>query len=369
MQTRERLVWLFLLVSSAALLSADTFDDSRNRFRYIAFVGIALTCWTQAKLSILAWKVRSSDTILIALAGLAYIALMMNDYMVTNDKQSLGQYYLRQYAALSLFIAIGTMLTRRYIGALETTQRFTESLQSQVQQQHDLLARNFDQMRGVERKQTQTQERERLMRDLHDGLGLHLLAALVQAKSPGTDAAMLANTLQDCLDDLRVAVDSLDGDERDPAAVLGTLRFRMAPRLEAAGIELGWEVDDEIPELAWLDPPKVLQLLRIVQEALTNAMRHSRASKVTIALRKRCEAQSIDMLEVSVTDNGGGFAVRHGGGRGLRNMDVRAASLGGTLTIEHLAHGSRVLLALPVQDTRVKNNSTITNEDGGYRPI
>jgi signal transduction histidine kinase len=345
----QRIVWAFMVVACYTLLSAETFEITRARFKYVAFFGIALTCFTQAKLSLLAWRLRSTDSILIALAGLIYIALMMNDYSVTNDKFSLGQYYLRQYAALPLFIAVGAMLTRRYLAALEAQQTLSDSLQSQVQQQHDLLARNFERMRGVERQSAQTQERERLMRDLHDGLGLHLLSALVQAKSPDADPVLLANTLQDCLDDLRVAVDSLDGDERDPAAVLGTLRFRMAPRLEAAGLHLAWELDDDVPELTWLDPPKVLQLLRIVQEALTNAMRHSGAGKVTIALRTRTSVQGQAVLEVSVSDDGRGFTPKPGGGHGLRNMHIRAISLGGSLTIESLAQGTRVCLSLPVQ--------------------
>ena len=103
------------------------------------------------------------------------------------------------------------MLTRRYIAALEQTRQLSDSLQTRVQVQHDLLARNFERLRQVEREQTQALERERLMRDLHDGLGLHLLSAMVQARTPGADMALLSSTLQDCLDDLRVAVDSQIG--------------------------------------------------------------------------------------------------------------------------------------------------------------
>jgi signal transduction histidine kinase len=182
------------------------------------------------------------------------------------------------------------------------------------------------------------------MRDLHDGLGLHLLSALQQARSASADPQLLTSTLQDCLDDLRVAVDSLAGDERDPAAVLGNLRYRMAPRLAAAGIRLDWEVEGEVPELPWLDAPAVLQLLRIVQEALSNAVRHSGARVVTISLRARAAT-----LEVCVQDDGRHAGItERAGGRGLPSMKARAASLGASFELSGGPAGTRLVLGLPL---------------------
>ena len=364
---RTAVIGLFMVGATLALLLPDSFETTRSNFRGVGLAGIVLTCWTQARLSSLAWRVRTAETSLIALAGAVYIALMLNDYQVTNDKHSLGQYYLRQYAALPLFLAVGGMLTRRYLTALEQTRRMSASLATQVEAQRDQLTRSFEQLRDAERSQAQAHERERLMRDLHDGLGLHLLSALMQARAPAVDGRLLASTLQDCLDDLRVAVDSLAGDERDPVTVLGSLRFRMAPRLEAAGVRLDWAVDDDVPELDWLDAEKALHLLRIVQEALTNAMRHSGASVVTLSVRNVQQAGSTDApeaariaaapgIEVCIADNGRGFGDApekdSAGpllqGRGQRNMRARAVKLGAQLQVSSDASGSRVRLWLPV---------------------
>jgi signal transduction histidine kinase len=158
----------------------------------------------------------------------------------------------------------------------------------------------------------------------------------------------LQTQVQDCLDDLRAAVDSLAGDERDPVVVLGTLRFHMAPRMEAAGLQLGWEIDEHIPELTWLDPHKVLHLLCIVQEALTNAMRHSRASVVTMSVRNVAMGQGQDCVELAVSDNGVVLQTGSGGGHGLDNMHVRAKRLGGWLRIDSGPSGCKVVLTLPV---------------------
>ncbi|RYX94680.1 MAG: hypothetical protein EOO28_13765 [Comamonadaceae bacterium] len=345
------LVWCFMVVASLALLLPDTFQQTRANFRWVGFFGVALTCWTQLKLTSLAWHSRTTETALIAAAGMIYIALMLHDYQVTNDKRMLGQYYLRQYAALPLFIAVGSMLTRRYLTALERAHHMAASLAAEVKVQHDRLALNFQQLREAENRQVQAHERERLMRDLHDGLGLHLLSALMQARSATPDPAVMTDILQDCLDDLRVAVDSLAGDERDPATILGSLRFRMAPRIEAAGLQLEWDVDGEIPELDWLDPEKSLQLLRIVQEALTNAIRHSGATAIRIALRQTAGTDGAAVVEVSVRDNGQGFdaAAQGSFGRGVMNMRARAQRMGAELRIESATgSGTRVVLALPV---------------------
>ncbi|MES2532273.1 MAG: ATP-binding protein [Pseudomonadota bacterium] len=355
-------VWVFMVCATLALTLPDSFQTSRSNFRWVGLAGITLTCWTQARLSALAWRLRTAETTLIALAGVVYIGLMLNDYRVTNDKFALGQYYMRQYAALPLFLAIGGMLTRRYLAALQNTRQMSESLATQVRTQHELLTRSFDQLRNAERDQAQAQERERLMRDLHDGLGLHLTSALMQARAASVDGRLLAHTLQDCLDDLRVAVDSLAGDERDPVTVLGSLRFRMAPRLEASGVRLDWAVDDDVPELAWLDAERALHLLRIVQEALTNTMRHSGATVVAMSVRN-VHHDGIAMVEVRIADNGHGFEIdaearavdaradahaHRTAGRGQRNMMSRAVKLGALLDVSSDGRGSVVRLSMPV---------------------
>jgi len=182
----------------------------------------------------------------------------------------------------------------------------------------------------AERSRVLSDERERLVSDLHDGLGLHLLTALKMARNPGTGREALAEVLADCLDDLRLAIDSMSNiDERDPVLLLASLRFRLAPRLKAAGVQLDWQVVGEVQPQPWLDAPKALHLLRVVQEALTNAARHAGATRVLL----KVEACG-DGVAVSVSDDGRGIdVVADLAGHGLPSMRRRAAPLGGTLSI------------------------------------
>lgn len=368
-----RAVLAYTVAGAGVLLLAPAVPDVAVAIALLSVWGVGLTLWTQFSLTQAAWRVRKPEPVAIALAGLLYLVLMAHDATIITDRSRQSLVFLRPYAVLPLFLAVGWLLTRRYLDALHEAQRLSGQLAQEVARQRQLLMHNFEQLRQAElqqeREQAQQQERTRLTRELHDGLGLHLLSALQQARQPQADTQMLAATLQDCLDDLRVAVDSLAEDERDPVAVLGSLRYRMAPRLAAAGIELRWEVDDDVPELPWLDPPRVLHLLRIVQEALSNAVRHSGADAVTLSVRRQAQC-----VEVQVRDNGCGIGEQRRPGRGLSNLRSRARALGATLVLRPAqttpvaegrpGPGTLVSLSLPMTLAQAEGRSRLAASAG-----
>ena len=87
--------------------------------------------------------------------------------------------------------------------------------------------------------------------------------------------------LRECLDDLRLMVDSLTPVEQYLLAVLGNLRYRLEGRLKYQGIRLDWRVT-ELPPLASLTPQTVLHILRILQEAFTNILKHAQADTILV---------------------------------------------------------------------------------------
>lgn len=342
----QRAIPLSYVVGSIALLAlpADT-GELRGLFRPLGAGGLLLTLWSQWHLLNTAVRVRSLAVGSVAAAGLVYLALIVSDLQVANDHETVGKLFLRQYAAVPLFLSITLVWTRRYWQALQDAERLSRDLQSKVDAQRALLQKNFEQLMASERAQVLSQERERLVSDLHDGLGLHLLTALRMARSDGPQREVLADTIQDCLDDLRVAIDSMSNlDDRDPVLILGSLRFRLAPRLQAAGVELEWLVAGEVMPQAWLDAPNALHLLRIVQEALTNAVRHGRASRVLLKVEPLGQG-----LLVAVLDNGVGMGPgAASGGHGLVSMRRRAQVLGASLSVEaNPSGGTAVILRKP----------------------
>jgi signal transduction histidine kinase len=121
-------------------------------------------------------------------------------------------------------------------------------------------------------------------------------------------------------------------------------RYRLEPRLEAAGLQLQWDVH-EVPKLTWLNPTAALQMLRIVQEVLANVLKHARARTIRVATQA-----DADQAIVLIADDGVGFDVDQvrTAGRGLENMKRRAAEIGGRIEINS-GRGATVLrIVLPV---------------------
>ena len=141
-----------------------------------------------------------------------------------------------------------------------------------------------------------------------------------------------AQILRESIDDMRLAIDALAAEDADLAAALGNLRFRMEPRLRAAGIELTWDAR-KLPEEIGLHPDVVLPILRIVQEALTNALKHSRARAVRVTLAAEGPPEN-QFLDIRISDNGRGISEERVGGRGLLNMRNRAQKIGAQLKLE-----------------------------------
>jgi signal transduction histidine kinase len=178
-------------------------------------------------------------------------------------------------------------------------------------------------------------ERARLLHDMHDGMGSHLITALRLAKSERADPVVVAQTIEDALQDLRLIIDSLDVDKQGLVQLLGNLRYRLEPRLAALGIRLEWDVHP-LDELERLSPQVALGVLRIMQEALNNAVKHAQPRVITISVERRNGAAVI-----GVADDGVGFNTEQPErtGRGLASMRRRAVQLGGTLQIERRDSG------------------------------
>ncbi len=328
---REQSLPLAYVAACALMLTLPTDTAGLRRlFLALAIGALLLTAWSLWHLTRTAWRTGSRAAWAVALAGAVYLLLMLHDYGVAADRSNLGQLFLRQYAAAPLFMAFTLVWTQRYRQAFEQVERLSQGLQQQVDAQRAEIESKIGQLVDAERGRVLAHERERLVSDLHDGLGLHLLTALKMARDPASGREALAEVLADCLDDLRLAIDSMSNiDERDPVLLLASLRFRLAPRLQAAGVQLDWQVLGDVSPQPWLDAPKALHLLRVVQEALANAVRHAGATRVLLKVEARGAG-----VAVSVGDDGRGFDATAGApGHGLASMRRRAALLGATLEV------------------------------------
>lgn len=197
--------------------------------------------------------------------------------------------------------------------------------------------------RTLERQRSVAAERTRIMTDMHDGVGGQLISTLSLVESGDATLPQIAAALRDCIDDLRLAIDSLEPTESDLLPVLGNLRCRIEGRLKNQGIQLDWEVQD-VPELPHLTPQNVLQVLRILQEAFTNVIKHAHASSVSISTGVEPAGRQV---YIRIRDNGTGF-IGNPCGRGLANMRRRAKTIGGEIKIDALPTGTTLNLLIPI---------------------
>ena len=160
----------------------------------------------------------------------------------------------------------------------------------------------------------------------------------------------VAEAARRALDDMRIVIDSLDPRTTDLTTSLGKLRARLESSLKRNNIVLRWQIED-VPGLDDFPPEQTLHLLRVIQEAATNAMRHANAREVSIEIH--ATGAHAELLFVGIRDDGCGF--RTGAahqGRGIRNIESRADELGAELRFESDDSGTRIELRVPLPRQR-----------------
>jgi signal transduction histidine kinase len=291
------------------------------------------------------WQSQSRDGIM--LSGWALLGMVFGsyDWLLQNNYVDIEGAYLGSYSNIIAFLIFTYIMFRRYVTAIDDVERVNASLEVRLQAREIELTESHRLLREIEQREALNQERQRLMQDMHDGLGSSLVSALRVIERGKLNEADVAQVLKGCIDDLKLAIDSLEPVEADLLMLLGTLRFRLGPRLENSGIELCWAVE-HVPPLDWLDPASALHILRIVQEAFTNIVKHTCATQISVATHVTEEA-----VAVTITDNGRGFDVAEAlkqRGRGLNNQRQRAAAIGAEIIFESSTSGTCLTLLLPL---------------------
>lgn len=300
-----------------------------------------------------AWQQRSLGTVLIALAVALAAAAGVHDYLVAwsspllyvlSDNWPGHRVFLLHHAANALLVVMGTLLTARFIRTLHEVEDANRTLEARVAERERQVAASYAQIAELQREQAMLDERQRIMQDLHDGLGSQLFTSLMRAERGALEPDATVGALRGAIDEMRVAIEALAGDDGDFRTAFGNFRFRWDQRLRDAGLASQWALD--LPDAPLpVTPHDTLQVLRVLQEALTNTLKHARASQVRVTLRRESAA-----LVLSVEDDGAGGVTAGEGGRGLSNMRTRAARLGAELQVNLASPGhpgTRVLLRLP----------------------
>lgn len=258
-------------------------------------------------------------------------------------------YHTFPYASFVMFLAFIFTSQRQHIRALIDVENSNNTLASTLAQRELELRHQHSKLLEIEKSQTLLLERQRLVRDMHDGIGSSLMTSLAIVKHGQTSPEKIAEALRDCLDDLKNVIESLEPIEHDIATLLGMLRQRLGGRLQDAGLNITWEIED-LPPLTWLEPPQVLQISRIVQEIISNILKHAQANNIHFKATTIKVLGSIDSVKISISDDGIGFDGKlKDSGRGLKNLQSRANEIGAKITTHTaIGQGTTVEIRLPI---------------------
>lgn len=251
-------------------------------------------------------------------------------------------FLVTSYARTLILVAVLALLMGRLVRSLNGLDRANEIQRRKLTEQGAELSRLHQREQARMINQTREEERQRLMRDLHDGLSGHLVSIIALAEKDNADQQAIEGSAREALEDLRLVINSLDVEDGDLRLALAGFRERLEPRLRRLGVALDWSMED-LPEVSGVTPAGALTILRILQEAVTNALKHGPARRIHI----RGSADGEDQAVVAVVNdlNGGAGS---GSGRGMDNMRRRALDVGGSIQFDR-AHDHAVLsLHLPV---------------------
>jgi signal transduction histidine kinase len=347
---REHGISVVLLDSREALIGGSDDAGPPSRESLIASSAVPRTSWTvqlrQPRAKALATLGRLPQVLVGGSVALAAVAVLM----AWGAARSIRQPVERLTSAAE----------RLTHGALEepiTAQGEDEIARLGHALEHLRRALQDDERRSVLLRRVlsvQEDERRRIARELHDETTQQLTALALKMDTASRDpsvatalgpARQIVNTL---IDGLHRVIYDLRPSVLDDLGLLPAIRTYARTHLEPRGVSVHCEFPDDLPDLA---PDATTAVYRVVQEALTNVMRHAGAEAVQVAC-----AVAGDTLVIEVEDDGAGFDPRSvsnprksGQGLGLLGMRERMALLGGRVEIDAApGSGTRVTVSLPL---------------------
>ncbi len=329
----------------------------------------------------LRWRERSTMTYLI-LAGDFLICILLIIYTSGLNSPFLlysltpimtAALLFEERIALSLAATASITLSFTHLALSQLTERFVWIMQG-----HNLTLLivytlfcfvvalvpyriNLNIRRRIEREAI-IEERRRIAREIHDGVAqslsyLNLKTKLVSDSVSAQDTVKaltelgdIRKVVQDTYEDIRESIDQLSTEIRT-LPIVSALANYVREFGDNNGIKVQLNVQKAFPNLS---PVAELQLLRIVQESLTNVRRHAQASEVEVKLENTSEA-----VEMIVKDNGQGFTLADlekapPGYHGLNIIKERAEVLGGNLNISTApGEGTALMVSLPLEKVRL----------------
>ncbi len=348
----------FLLFAVAATLAYALADQSSIKAVARIWHGGAILIGSYVALVMLGDARRSRKWSIAAMAaGLAIILLSaVHDWMFQFGYISVtGRtgFHLLHYSAPVIFTLMAWHLVRRFIKALNEAEMLNRELEQRIEKKARALEQHYATIQSMEKREAVLKERERLSREIHDGMSGNLANAIMMSDLIGRDLhgpaeskpqqrlQRLKRQLNDGLAEMRNLILTMEGDVSTLGELLNHLNDKCGQLLGSADINFTLEADigDDSHHLS---QKQSLNILRILQEAANNIIKHSGAETVILRISDK------NGIHFQISDDGCGFdSDDTESGYGMGNMRKRAEEIGAQLEVSSIPNKS-VSLVLDV---------------------
>ncbi len=330
--------WLFIglgLYGATGTLLIALASDARLIPSASVWEGLSLLMLVAASLTCLRLWLRNGlgIALTVTLALLAILISFMHDWLPWVMGQGVSPPFTFYLGPAGFVLAMASLLLSRLISDFRKTLKISLSLRDRVRHQQEDLSKTQASLLKLWSERMLRDERDRIVRELHDGVGGSLSSMLASRKTDDTTR----RRLQDALNELRLVMSAIDEDA-DVVSLLGTLRQKLESETQAAGCTLQWDIED-VPSNMPDDPASAMHVTRIVQECVHNSLRHGAPGNIRLRM---------DQEQLLISDNGTGFDPAHASlGRGLKNIRWRAEQMGADLDIASDKSGTAIRLTWP----------------------
>ncbi|MBI5790677.1 MAG: hypothetical protein HZA63_04290 [Rhodocyclales bacterium] len=348
-----RIVWktmfVFWLICPVAMIAfGDAADVWMRRVWSAGLIPIGLGA--AGMICLAAWRQRTATAYALLAALVLAVLSGIHDYLLHLGRLATifpdwagHRIFLLHHGANLLLLVMGSILAQRFVQVLFDLEFLNRDLERRIAEREAQLDAQYQRAHTLERERATVEERRRIMQDMHDGLGSQLFQSLSRAERGDLAPPEMAHSLRSCIDEMRLALEALGTPDDSFLDAIADFRFRWERQLDAAGVRSHWRIEASADTLKF--PPRTtLQYLRIIQEALTNALKHARASLIQVHILGEDDAMRIRIEDDGVGING----VANGPGHGLRNMRRRADLLGATLDIDSAPGRTRIEVRVPL---------------------
>jgi len=355
----SRLSWVVFLPGIAILLSGLLGPMATLQRTYLTLGPASVAICILLISLILGWSAVIRKEVSSICLGTAFTAVLVctaHDMLMLANVLTGERIFIARLSYSVVLVTIGIGLTWRFVQALNETDNFANRLVKQVAEAEEKLRASFAREEEQARAEALADERTRLMRDLHDGLGGQLVSIVALAEQ-GRGGPAIGEAARAALKDLRLVIDAMEDIDGDLMLALGSWRERMSAQLRAHDIRLVWDVltPGGLPVFPGLRPWHVIQIMRLLDEAVTNAIKHSGAGNLLVTIETIAQEDGTSGGRITIADDGTtGFdlaaaSARSSSGRGLLNMKKRAERCGAQFSMTSGPEGTCVALRLPGQ--------------------